>query len=296
MTRRVCRPPRALLTLVLALAGCACDSAHPPTKPTPAELLQKRPYALRVPPVPRSPAPLVIALHGQCGSGAGVTGAFHLDTAADTEGFLLAAPDGELNVGGCPFWNPTGSGRWPYDEDYLAAIIADVKAKQAVDERRVFFFGYSLGAFMAQRMGCVLAGEVTGVASVAGLVSLAPGVCAPTRPVTALLLHGDLDTVITYDGSPFIGDPPRKSSPSAHDSANFWATHDGCAGPVAPTGQTLDLDTELPGEETLVEAAPECAEGSAVELWTLRGAGHGPAVADDVGLRVLRFLEAHPGP
>jgi polyhydroxybutyrate depolymerase len=140
----------------------------------------------------------------------------------------------------------------------------------------------------------VHAEAVTAVVSLAGLVSTAPGFCAPTQALSYLGVHGDADGVISYDGSPFIGDPPRQSSPSAHDSANLWATHNGCAGPVAATGQRFDFVPDLAGEETTVESAPGCPAGGAAELWTVHGADHGPDVTSDFAVRVLGWLAARP--
>ena len=36
-----------------------------------------------------------------------------------------------------------------------------------------------------------------------------------------------------------------------------------------------------------------CAPGVSVELWTLAGSGHGPAVADDATSRIFAFLLGH---
>jgi polyhydroxybutyrate depolymerase len=296
MTRalRLCVRLAACAALAAAsVCTSACFSVDPAPKPSAAQLLQERPYDLHLPAGKQGPLPLLLALHGQCGSPLALDAWLSLTSAASAAGVVLALPYGEVSDSGCAFWNASGNGRWPYDEDYLAAVIADVAAKQQIDPKQVWVLGNSLGAFMAQRFGCARADVVTGVVSLAGLVSTAPGKCEPTRPLAYLGVHGDADSVISYDGSPFIGDPPRQSSPSAHDSANLWATHDGCAGPVAATGQTLDLVPDLPGAETLVERAPGCPAGSASELWTIHGADHGPEVSADFSAQVLAWLAAH---
>jgi polyhydroxybutyrate depolymerase len=279
--------------LALALVA-SCDSVPAPTVPTDAQLLLERPYDLRLPKAQQGPAPLLLALHGQCSSPGALDDFLQLSTAASAAGFILVFPYGSVTESGCAFWNASANGLWPYDESYLAAVIADVKQRQDVDPHQVVVLGNSLGAFMAQRMGCAHAEVVTAVVSLAGLVSLAPGVCAPTQPVGYLGAHGDADSVITYDGSPFLGDPPKQTAPSAHDTANLWATHNGCAGAVARTGQTFDFVPGLPGAETFVEAAPACPPSGAAELWTLHGADHGPDVTAEFAVQVLAWAKAHP--
>jgi polyhydroxybutyrate depolymerase len=206
---------------------------------------------------------------------------------------ILALPIGSGANVGCSFWNASGNGFPPYDELYLMALIADVKKKQNVDPKQVIVLGHSLGGFMANRMGCAHAETVTTVVSFAGLVSLATGGCVPSEPVSYLGAHGDADSVITYDGSPFYGDPPKQTSPSAHDTVNLWASKNGCTGKVALTGQTFDFVPELPGAETFVEAAPGCPANGAAELWTLHGAEHGPDVTTDFAVKVLAWVKAH---
>lgn len=288
------RAPRRFVQLTACAAALsACFSVDPPHTPSAVQLLFERPYDLHLPPGKSGPLPLLLALHGQCGTSLDLDAWLGLTGSAANAGVVLALPYGAVGGNGCAFWNASGNPRWPFDEAYLAAVIADVKAKHEIDPKRVWVLGNSLGAFMAQRLGCVHAEVVTGVVSLAGLVSMAPGKCEPSQPLAYLGVHGDADSVIRYDGSPFIGDPPRQSSPSAHDAANLWATHDGCAGPIAATGETLDLVPDLAGAETIVERAPGCPAGSASELWTMHGADHGPEVSSDFSARVLAWLQTN---
>jgi polyhydroxybutyrate depolymerase len=285
--------PRWPAVLGAALLAACSGETYQDTEPSPARLLRQRPYTLIAPPTQSGPAPLLVVLYGQCGGLADLEATYGLTSTAAQTGAFVAVPEGSVNDSLCAFWNASGNGHWPWDEAYLAAVIADVQSRQPIDPQRVYVFGRSLGAFMALRFACVHAELIAGVGSEAGLVSTRPGFCAPARPVAMLDIHGDADSVISYDGSPFIGDPPVPTSPSAHDTTSVFAARNGCAGNVAATGEKLDLDSDLPGAETIVEAAPGCPQGGAVELWTIHGADHWPATDGTFLPRVLGWLDGH---
>ena len=283
------------LALALSLVCCAGPGAPDYTPPDAATLLKARPYLLHGP-TNGSPAPLVVALHGYGGSGAEIGDDLQLTALAAAQGFWLALPDGTVGYNGGSFWNATTTGYPPFDAPYLAAVIGDVVKQHAIDPKRIYVVGYSIGAFMAHRLACDLSPQIAAIVSVAGAVTQVPALCVTTSPVSVLEVHGDDDQVITYDGSPFVGDPPRKSSPSAHDTIATWARNDHCTGAVAPTSQTLDLDSKLPGAETSVEAYAGCPASVSVELWTIHGGQHQPDLQPDFGATIYGFLAAHPKP
>jgi hypothetical protein len=69
----------------------------------------------------------------------------------------------------------------------------------------------------------------------------------------------------------------------------------GCTGGLQPTGDTLDLDSSLAGNETEV-ARWSCSAGAA-ELWTIHGGQHVPAFnLPDWGNDVFDWLMQHPKP
>jgi poly(3-hydroxybutyrate) depolymerase len=57
----------------------------------------------------------------------------------------------------------------------------------------------------------------------------------------------------------------------------------------------VTFTTPAAGKETLRERYEGCANGTAVELWTMQGIGH-MHVFNEAGIRALwDFLVAHPG-
>lgn len=274
----------ALAAACSLLLTCGGQPALAP--PSAAALLAQRPYTI-VGGSGATPAPLVVALHGLGGTGQEIGDDLQLTALSQERGFWLALPDGTANGNREQFWNPQ-DGRPPWDVAYLAAVIDDARARHAVDPKRVFVVGFSLGAFLAHRLACDLAPRIAAIASIAGEVPSDPAQCAPAAPVSVVEIHGDRDKVIPYQPGTFGG--------GARETAGTWARNDRCSGALQPTGQRLDLVTDVPGDETLVEAVSGCPAGVSVELWTMEGAGHSPTAQAGFGANVYRFLTAHPKP
>ena len=68
------------------------------------------------------------------------------------------------------------------DSAYLSALIDQIKGTYAVDARRVYLVGHSNGGYMAYRMACDHADQLTAIVSLAGSTWQRPGpVCAEPR-------------------------------------------------------------------------------------------------------------------
>jgi polyhydroxybutyrate depolymerase len=281
--------------IAIAILGVACDipQATLPSK-DPAVVLKERPYVLDAPPDPTTPSPLLVVLHGQGGSGQEIAQDLDLRPLVATRNFWLAMPDGTFSRSGVATWNAGTIDLPPYDRLYLAALIDDVAAKHAIDPKRVYVVGYSIGAFMAHRLACDISPKIAAVMSLAGAVTSVASLCATTSPVSVVELHGDHDDVITYDGGPFVNG--AQTAPSAHDTVATWARNNRCAGQLVSTGATLDLDPDVAGSETAMDAYQGCPAGIDVQLWTMRGSGHSPNLTPGFGTRVIDWLYAHPKP
>jgi polyhydroxybutyrate depolymerase len=284
---------------VLALLSCSRPLQVELVVRPDVALMRQRPVRLQVPQGldPSRPAPLLIALHGFGARGASIDKYFGLGRLAARRGILYVAPDGTPDGRGLRFWGATDAccdldGRGPDDVAYLSAIIRDVSARYLVDRRRVFVVGHSNGGFMAHRLACEASELVAGVVSLAGATWQDPARCRPGSPVAVLQIHGTEDDVIRYGGGRWA--PGMAAHPGAAGSVARWARLDGCAGPLAATGDRLDLDTGVPGAETRVERHGGC-RGGAAELWTIEGGGHGPRLPpSSFAASVLAFLLAHP--
>ena len=74
----------------------------------------------------------------------------------------------------------------------------------------------------------------------------------------------------------------------------------GGRGEIVEAG-TLDLDSALPGEETVLTRVDGCPDGIGLELWTVRGGSHNPDIRFADGSRpmsagIIEWLFAHPKP
>ena len=245
-----------------------------------------------------APAPLIVLLHTYGRTGAVQDEYMGLSGLADEYGFISVAPDGTPSAAenNPRFWNASAAccnweGKELDDSAYIMGIIAAVKAKYSIDDRRVFIIGHSNGAFMAHRLAHDHSGAIAAIASLAGAdQSVARPV--PPHAVHVLQIHGDADTAIAYEGGEIQG----ASYPSARQSVENWAGRNGCAAKGSDTG-TLDLVSTLPGTDTVVTRYTSgCKAGGSAELWTIEGGAHVPELSEHFTRLTVEWLLAHAKP
>ncbi|MCW5554529.1 MAG: hypothetical protein KIS67_20515 [Verrucomicrobiae bacterium] len=84
--------------------------------------------------------------------------------------------------------------------------------------------------------------------------------------------------------------------PGALQTIQLWAGYNGASGPVTDPVPTLDLTTDLPGLDTVVTRYTNAPPGGAVELWTINGGTHIPALSSQFSPQVIDWLFAHSKP
>jgi polyhydroxybutyrate depolymerase len=272
-----------------AAAGVAAPAANGSTATA------SRPYGLKVPKGydGQRPTPLVVLLHGYTSNGSAQNAYFKLGPLADGKNFLLAYPDGTVDLMGNRFWNATDAccdffNSGVDDVGYIDAVINEIAGRYNVDQARIYLVGHSNGAFMAHRFACDHARRIAAIVTLAGMQWKDAMRCPASSPVSVLHVHGRDDETIHYEG----GSTPRASYPGAVETVGAWAAKDGCTGSLTATGQRLDLDASVPGEETTIERYPSCA-GVDVELWTINGGRHVPAFNDHWAEAIWDFLAGH---
>ncbi len=246
---------------------------------------EERPARLVLPFEAEEPMPLVVLLHGYSVSAQVQDAYLRTTPRARRLGFALLLPDGTVDPSGNRFWNALPGFRGIEsdvdDVGYLLGLIDEVVAGWAVDPARVYLLGHSNGAFMAYRLACEASERIAAIGSLAGSSSDDPSWCVPSEPVSVLQIHGDADDTILYEG--------EAGYASATDITARWAEYAGCATPPVAAG-ALDFDSSLDGAETEVLGYAGCAGDVAVELWTIRGGAHLPAVSDEGIDRALGWL------
>ena len=171
-------------------------------------------------------------------------------------------------------------------------MLTELQETYCVDAARIFATGMSNGAIMSSQSACDLSGSIAAVAPVSGL--RLPEACHPSRPVAVLTFHGTADPLLRYDGGGFW-------TYGAADAVQRWAAQNGCD----PSAHVSE-----PAPNTRLTTFT-CPKGTAVELYTLVGAGHtwpgGPPLdvrtrnvlgaesnAIDANAVIWRFFSDHP--
>ncbi len=242
---------------------------------------------------PTQPAPLLILLHGYAADSSVQDSYFVTSTVAAARGVVFAAPNGTVDEGGARFWNATDAccdfyGSGVDDSAYLTALIDEIEGRVNIDPNRIYFVGHSNGGFMSYRMACDHADRIAAIASLAGTTFEDQQDCAATEPVSVLHIHGTADTDILYAGGVHGGS--GVVYPGAVETAARWAAIDGC-GATATEGAPRDIDADLGGAETTVDAYPGCS-GTAVELWSIQDGVHVPTLVADFSAQVVDWLLA----
>lgn len=158
------------------------------------------------------PLPLLIALHGGTGWGLQFRDASGFDELAESEGFIVAYPDGTqiLRRRESRVWNggaccglASDTRRGVDDVGFISMMIDEIAADHRVDTGRIYATGHSNGAIMAYRLACELSDRIVAVGFQAG--SLEIDGCQPDEPVAAMAIHGTDDTNLPIDGGPGSG-------------------------------------------------------------------------------------------
>jgi len=238
-----------------------------------------RNYLLDAPASPSGPVPLVIALHGGGGNARTMTPRW-LDTAR-REGFAVAFPNGvgrnanmgTWNAGGCCGWAMTSGSD---DVAFISAMIDDIARDHRIDPSRVYVTGLSNGGMLTYRIGAALGPRIAAIAVVSG--AMFGGETPPATPLPVLIMHGEQDDVVPFQGGPspmgLVGRSQSQPFQGVPYAVDFWRRADRCADRPS---------IEVKGD-VAVETYGRCAKGAEVVLYRLKSAGHGwPGPARDVG-------------
>ncbi len=265
---------RCLITLLLSLialpAVATCNLSVRGQSQTCTVVVNgvTRQYRVIIPTnIPAAPS-LVLYLHGSNG-GMWEGESFGWTSKSSKMGFIIAYPQALPNSNGVTSWNlyfnNSFSGNPPDDVGFIRAVILALESAVAVDSRKVYVTGYSLGAFMANRIGVEASDMVAAVAPVAGELWQSTGGTIPTEkaPVSVLMLHGDADTSVPYCG---MSSPYPEATED--DTFNYWQTQNLCK------ANTATLCSGGKPTSTSSKLATGCSTGVVVQQYKLIGGIH----------------------
>jgi polyhydroxybutyrate depolymerase len=267
---------------------------------------RERTWLVHTPPAydGKAALPAVLVLHGGGGNGMSIARATAFSAKSDKEGFIVVYPDGtgRLKKRGLTWNAGNGSGYALAnnidDIGFLRALITWLKRKYNVDPKRIFCTGLSNGGMMTYRAARELSEFIAAAGVVSGVIA-AEG-AAPSRPVPMIIFHGTADEHILYQGGipdKTLDYPIRNDKPVSF-AVNFWVKHNGC--------------TTTPFREEKGEVIHEIygggKDGAVVELYTIKGGGHGwfggtkapvgdtPSGAVSATDLIWEFFKKHPMP
>jgi polyhydroxybutyrate depolymerase len=239
----------------------------------------ERSYAIHLPATAtnRLSVPVVFVLHGAGGRGEQALDIYKWTAKADSEGFIVVAPDASRVAPDLPasfLYNPTvwndGSDRGGNavrasdDVGMIDALIEDLAKRYPIDRRRIYATGFSSGASMVQRLGVERARVLAAIAPVAGY--LWSGETKPERGMSIFYLIGSDDPVVPYNGGRAqLPWGVVENAQPAKDVPRLWADLNSCLDQPRP----LDSRPQITGVIWI-----NCRDRSEVVFYTVQGMGH----------------------
>jgi polyhydroxybutyrate depolymerase len=167
---------------------------------------RKRSYLAYVPANLPPRSALIVVLHGSGMDGKRMrecTG-YEFDRLADERGFAVLYPDGyRHNWNDCRKNAAFPAKRENIDDmSFVRALIGRCKAEQAIDDKRVYAFGYSNGGHMAFRLAMEAPEAIAAVTAVAASLPSPDASSCPQQGRTSrvMLVNGTDDPVSPYQG------------------------------------------------------------------------------------------------
>lgn len=216
--------------------------------------------------------PLVVALHGRLGTGAGQQRLSHMDGVSDSQGFLVVYPDGLDRS-----W-ADGRGGSPSDRNgvddvkFISQLIDKLSGEFQVDRSRIYATGMSNGGFMAGRLACELSEKIAAVGIVAASLSVnVDANCHPVKPVSMMIVQGTEDPLVPFVGGSLGRNGERGHILSHELAVRHWVFLNHCG--TTPRTQHF---SDSAGDGTSIDVATfsGCDGGGEVRGYTMLNGGH----------------------
>jgi polyhydroxybutyrate depolymerase len=172
---------------------------------------KSRKYILYVPEDWSAGMPLLLNLHGYTMTAEEQIEYGDFRDIADTNGFIIAHPQGTKDIRGNTCWNvgwvvppsiPFVGGMALCSADdvgFLTEMISEIGDDYSTNPNSVFSTGMSNGGFMSYHLACQ--GMTAGIASVTGSMSDHTYANCSASGIPVLDIHGTDDSIVAYDGS-----------------------------------------------------------------------------------------------
>lgn len=207
--------------------------------------------------------PVVFNLHGYGSDASQQIFYSKMYITADSNHFMMVAPDGLNNSWNSGFTPPYNSS--PDDVGFISKIIDTLYQLYNVDLTRVYACGMSNGGYQSYRLACDLENRIAAIASVTGTTStLTAYNCALSRKVPILEIHGTADPLVDYAGATgYYG---------VEENISFWLGKNQCS-VVNDTVFVPDVNTSDSSTVQQIRYRT-CVSGTEVWLYKIIGGGH----------------------
>ncbi|GAA3243013.1 alpha/beta hydrolase family esterase [Actinocorallia longicatena] len=223
-----------------------------------------REYLLRVPAGLKGPAPLVVALHGGASNAERFEKESGFDGVSDDEKIVVAYPDGFMlswNAGGC--CGPAKVGKVD-DVGFVNKMIDKLVGQGVADPKKIFVTGFSNGGGLAYKMACDGPGKVRAIGVVSAALIMD---CAPSRPVSTMIVHGTADRSVPYKGGGQRDFNDKRPFPPFSKAVDFWLKEDEL-GALEQDGKCRQSEGSVTVRVcTRAGGTHEWPEGMARDLW-----------------------------
>jgi polyhydroxybutyrate depolymerase len=214
-------------------------------------------------------------LHGGGGSGKQIHKSLSYDTLARKHGFIVVYPDGlerHWNDGRNDSKTPFFKKVTPDDVGFLRAIAGKLIANGRADARRIMVTGVSNGGMMTQRLMCQASDVFSAGASIIAGLPAALRQCLPERQRSLLLINGDNDPLMPWNGGGVGFRGVRGTVLSGPDTFAHWKSAYDCSGPVVST--PMKDRNKSDQSHPVLMISQNCAQGSKVHMVHIHGGGH----------------------
>lgn len=234
----------------------------------------ERTYHLYIPPGydDTQATSLVVALHGYSSSATQFAWQSEMNQVADTAGFMVVYPQGDIVNGlpggplppQAPGWNIPGAPITSTVDDigFIVSVVDEIQARYNVNENRVYATGISNGGFMTSVLAAARPDLFAAVGTCAGVFPAPRAGLVPT-----MVVHGTADPLV-----PFAGDPVR-GFPSVSEVVNLWSLNNACNFLLPDSTNLPDLDPNDGSTVTRFEYQ-RCAGNADVVLLRVNGGSH----------------------
>lgn len=197
-----------------------------------------RSFILYTPPnMPSGVRPLVFNFHGYTNNMNFQMTYSEMNNVADVGKFYVVYPQGLPDQNGINHWNAWQDPTDVDDIGFIDALLTYLISSEPIDPARVYSCGFSNGGIFSYALAGQLSSRFAAVASVAGTITETMlQNLTPSRGVPIFHIHGNLDPVVPFDGSP--GQYPTFGVlTSVSETLNFWNLNDACT----PNGSSQNM-------------------------------------------------------